>query len=218
MCVFGLAPDLMADALNRLGCIVREAVEVHSGQPIDGLVTPGRSMLRPVDDAWGGGPLFTLARRFYRQPSVPFVQLVWSDDEGRFPWDPRCLAAGRQPMLWLSPDDHPESEWTRIAAEPVWPFVDADPAAGVITTWRLLGGRSSLAGVLHWRDGTWEFLDDHPMGVDELAIVPFERLVVALPSVEMFAELPAGRQAWCDETGEFWQATDLVERRELGGR
>ncbi|MET8991534.1 DUF4262 domain-containing protein [Nonomuraea wenchangensis] len=52
---------------------------------------------------------------FYRRPPFPFLQVVWPNRDGTFPWrsdgDDRCR--GHQPHLWLRPDEHPPGVWTQ---------------------------------------------------------------------------------------------------------
>ena len=60
--------------------------------------------------------LLTISDSFYGMVRVPYLQVVWSDSGGRFPWE-RGFQRGlerRQPMLWLPRDDNPPSPWTRL--------------------------------------------------------------------------------------------------------
>jgi hypothetical protein len=60
--------------------------------------------------------LFALSDEFYGFVRPPYLQVVWADTNGRFPWEPgfRTDFADMQPLLWLPRDDNPPSHWTRI--------------------------------------------------------------------------------------------------------
>jgi hypothetical protein len=74
-------------------------------------------MLRPVDLSWRMTSMFAVSDEFYGFVRPPYLQVVWADRNGRFPWEPRFQAAfrGLQPLLWLAPDDNPPSRWTRLS-------------------------------------------------------------------------------------------------------
>jgi hypothetical protein len=60
--------------------------------------------------------MFSVSDEFYGFVRPPYLQVVWADRNGRFPWEPRFQAAfrGLQPLLWLPPEDNPPSRWTRL--------------------------------------------------------------------------------------------------------
>ena len=211
LCVFGLPFEVMGHAINEVASRARDGTRFDARAPIEGVLEPGPLVLRPVHPSWVGTSLFAVANRFYRRP-LEFQQLVWPDG-GRFPWEAgRSRSIGRQPMLWLDRADHLDGPWTRVDEEPPWPFADAPPTRGAITTRRVLAGVTAIEGVMHWPDGTWEFLDDEPMGVNELAVVPLGYLMALFPRIAEFAGLPPGRQRWLEGGG--WVTTLLRIRHE----
>lgn len=212
LCIFGLPFDVMGHAINEVTRRARDGTGLDPHAPIEGVLSPGPLVLRPVHPSWAGTSLFAVANRFYRRP-LEFQQLVWPDERGRFPWEVgRSRSIGRQPMLWLDRTDHPDGPWTRVDEQPPWPFSDASPTRGAITTRRVLAGVTPIVGVMHWHDGTWEFLDDEPMGVEELAVAPLGYLMALFPRIGEFADLPPGRQTWLE--GDRWATSRLRPRRE----
>ena len=71
---------------------------------------PGRRELAGVDGLLG------ISDTFYGMVRPPYLQVVWPDKHGRFPWEPGFQAAfdRMQPLLWLHRDDNPPSPWTRL--------------------------------------------------------------------------------------------------------
>ncbi|MFC7529236.1 DUF4262 domain-containing protein [Actinoplanes sp. GCM10030250] len=65
--------------------------------------------LRTVEPTWYRA-FFGQAIWYYRRPPIPFLEVVWPDRDGAFPWDTGDLA---QPHLWLAPADHVQGVWTQ---------------------------------------------------------------------------------------------------------
>ncbi|MGI5254547.1 DUF4262 domain-containing protein [Actinacidiphila glaucinigra] len=112
LAMFGLDIRLMQTILNDLG---RRAVEGHpleedkerddvAGVPV---------VLKPVDYRWYRA-FFGAAIGFYRKPPFPFLQIVWPNRDGAYPWQPGGEdLIGLQPRLDLHPDKHPAGVWTQ---------------------------------------------------------------------------------------------------------
>jgi hypothetical protein len=79
-------------------------------------VCPAPLTVRPVDLSWRMSSMFAVSDEFYGFVRPPYMQVVWADRHGRFPWEPGFPAAfqGMQPLLWLPRDDNPPSPWTRL--------------------------------------------------------------------------------------------------------
>ncbi|MET7474656.1 DUF4262 domain-containing protein [Streptomyces sp. NPDC005648] len=112
LAMFGLDIRLMQTVLNDLG---QRAVE---GQPLEADkerhdVASVPVVLKPVDYRWYKA-FFGTALGYYRKPPLPFLQVVWPNRDGAFPWQPggEDLLV-RQPRLWLRPDEHPAGVWTK---------------------------------------------------------------------------------------------------------
>ncbi len=139
--VCGLPVEQAASVINAIGARVADGEQFGAGDVIElaaaGALVPaqrggprgvtGAGVLgrehslpltfRPVDVTWRATTgLLAISDTFYGMVRPPYLQVVWTDSEGRFPWDARIEPAfGQlQPMLWLPPDDNPPSPWTRL--------------------------------------------------------------------------------------------------------
>jgi hypothetical protein len=111
----GLPVEGAASIINAVGARVADGVEVTPDTVLDD-VCPTPLAFRPVELSWRKTRLLTISDAFYGMVRVPYLQVVWSDPSGRFPWE-RGFQRGferRQPMLWLPRDDNPPSPWTRL--------------------------------------------------------------------------------------------------------
>ena len=98
----------------------REGAKVVLGDVLDD-VCPAPLALRQVDVSWRTtNGLLAISNAFYGMVRPPYLQVVWSDKNGRFPWEPGFQAAfdRMQPLLWLPRDDNPPSTWTRLERLP----------------------------------------------------------------------------------------------------
>jgi hypothetical protein len=79
-------------------------------------ICPARLILRPVHMSWRTTSMFEVSDEFYGFVRPPYLQIVWADRNGRYPWEPRYQAdfADDQPILWLPRDDNPPTPWSRI--------------------------------------------------------------------------------------------------------
>jgi hypothetical protein len=213
LAVFSIHPEDGAQLIDDLCIAARSSGDFDPGGPIADLRPGLRLAVRPVHRSWFGRELFAMAEMFYQTHRLSMSQVVWSDEAGRFPWEPGADPDARaQPMLWLPRDQHPDSPWHHLDGDLPWPFPDVSPHASAITTRAVLAGETDIVRVRHWPDGTWEFLDDRPFGVEELAVVPMGVLEGSCPGIECFATLPPGQQAWL--AGRSWRAAILTPRPE----
>jgi hypothetical protein len=110
--IFGLLLPDMQQRVNRAGRLIRDNKPFGVDIEVDGILDAQPVVAKPVHPAWYPA-LFGFAVGFYRGAVPPFVQLVWPDSHGVFPWQPGCGLRCRtvQPQLWLPPDVHPQSAW-----------------------------------------------------------------------------------------------------------
>jgi hypothetical protein len=97
--IFGTSQCTSANVLNDLGERVRAGAQLGHGDLLTFDGWPRRVELRQVPNP--GEILFT-ANEFYLRPdsaSVPALQAIWDDVNGKFPWDEGySLAPDVQPM------------------------------------------------------------------------------------------------------------------------
>jgi hypothetical protein len=114
--MFGLeVGDLMCWA-NAAGARLRDGAAPDADSLLTGVVEGLPLMIKTVDPSWHK-PLFGTAVGYYQRTPVPFVQLVWPDRDGNWPWDQDATRRCReyQPRLWLPVDAHPTGVWTEEA-------------------------------------------------------------------------------------------------------
>ena len=113
--VCGVPVQNAAGIINAIGSRIADGDEIG---PDDELrdICPAPLTIRPVDLSWRTTSMFAVSDEFYGFVRPPYLQVVWADRNGRFPWEPRFQPAfhGRQPLLWLPRDDNPPSPWTRL--------------------------------------------------------------------------------------------------------
>jgi hypothetical protein len=110
--LFGLLLPDMQQRVNRAGRLIRDNKPFGFDIEIDGILDAQPVVAKRVHPGWYP-TLFGFAVGFYRGAVPPFVQLVWPDSHGLFPWQPGCGLRCKtvQPQLWLPPELHPDSPW-----------------------------------------------------------------------------------------------------------
>jgi Domain of unknown function (DUF4262) len=105
-----------AAIINAIGARLADGADYS---PADVLVDicPAPLTLRPVESSWRATDgLLGISNAFYGMVRPPYLQVVWSDRNGRFPWEQGFHRTfdRMQPLLWLPRDDNPPSPWTRL--------------------------------------------------------------------------------------------------------
>jgi hypothetical protein len=112
----GLPVDNAASIINAIGARIADGADFGPDDVLED-VCPAPLAFRPVEASWRAADgLLAISDAFYGMVRPPCLQVVWSDKEGRFPWDRGFAAAfdRMQPLLWLPRDDNPPSPWTRL--------------------------------------------------------------------------------------------------------
>ncbi len=113
--VCGIPVQSAADIIDAIGGRIADGEEIGPGTVLSD-ICPAPLAVRPVDLSWRMTSMFAVSDEFYGFVRPPYLQVVWADRNGRFPWEARFQTAfGRlQPLLWLPRDDNPPGPWTRL--------------------------------------------------------------------------------------------------------
>jgi len=114
--VCGLPVENGAAIINAIGARIADGAEFGPDDVLED-VCPAPLALRPVEMSWRATDgLLAISNAFYGMVRPPYLQVVWPDREGRFPWEQSFQPAfdRMQPLLWLPRDDNPPSPWTRL--------------------------------------------------------------------------------------------------------
>jgi Domain of unknown function (DUF4262) len=196
LAVLGLPMDAMLGIINLIGDRVKEGLRLSPDDRVPGILTSGLDVaIRPVDEGWYRH-LFGTAIWFAQAPPLPFLQVVWPDRAGLFPWESGFDSsyAEEQPPLWRPPTELPMSRWSAVLAPSPWPFAEPEDSR-VFTTKQIVAGESAILHAFHDSDGGWSFTDGGPLTRDDIELVHFAHLVGADPSLADLADMPRGWQA-----------------------
>lgn len=110
--IFGLLLPDMQQRVNRAGRLIRDNKPFGLDIEIDGILDAQPVIAKAVHPGWYP-TLFGFGVGYYRGAMPPFVQLVWPDSHGVFPWQPGAGTRSRavQPQLWLPPEVHSAGPW-----------------------------------------------------------------------------------------------------------
>ncbi|GLZ29407.1 hypothetical protein Lesp02_15970 [Lentzea sp. NBRC 105346] len=212
--MFGLDGKSMQHWVNLCVTVGHDNGWPADDEPFQGVIDGVDTQLRKVHKDWDD-PLFNSAFRFYSGVRVPFLQLVWPDREGRWPWDDRATTTcrTRQAWAWLPVHEHPPGGWKLIGElEPDFLF-PCGPDSWTLTSQAVVDGRRSPVWVLH-DEGAFDVLDERGYGADDLCLAFLGDLVNRHPGLRLCAALPDGHAATKDGTG--WPAetpSDVIRHR-----
>jgi hypothetical protein len=112
----GLPVERAAAIINAIGARIADGADYRPDDVVDD-ICPAPLTFRPVEPSWRlTAGLLGVSDTFYGMVRPPYLQVVWSDKEGRFPSEPGFAATydRMQPLLWMPRDDNPPSVWTRL--------------------------------------------------------------------------------------------------------
>ncbi len=112
LAMFGLDVRLMHTILDDLGRRAVDGQTVAAGQERHDVASVP-VVLKDVDHRWYEA-FFGTATGYYRTTRFPFLQVVWPDRDGVFPWQPGGeQLLDLQPQLSLCPEEYPVGVWTQ---------------------------------------------------------------------------------------------------------
>ncbi|MFF4810931.1 DUF4262 domain-containing protein [Micromonospora chersina] len=195
VCIFGLPTNTAMTIVNVVADQVREGELLKPDERRADVLTNHDVAIRPVHPAWYRH-FFGAAVDFYQAPPLPIVQVFWPDKQGRFAWEQDAEANSRasQPLLWLSPTEHPQGVWTEFDPYEGWPFGTTLPYFSVRTTSAVVEGKAEVAAVVRGHDGSWRFLDGTGDG-NATAVTNLRHIANAYPEVAAVADLAHGQRA-----------------------
>lgn len=166
--------------------------------PIPGTTPTARSSKDVERHGW--------ALWYYRGRPPPFLQVVWPDRRGAFPWEPACGQRCRedQPATWRLAAEQPAGPWRLVAGGAAWSF-PAPRHAEALVTGRIVSGSAPVLGVVHDDEGDWWFVDDGPAELEDFAVVHLGHVVDEHPVVAELGDLPWGWEAWREEPDGPWE-------------
>ena len=112
--IVGLSPDVGHSVLNLAGELIRRGVRYSEGVQSDDFLENRACVFRRMPESQYRNYL-GWALWFYDGASFPALQMIWSDQEGRWPWDPSVDANVRevQPVI----EDRGDPPWAPNIAD-----------------------------------------------------------------------------------------------------
>lgn len=207
--MFGLRPGDMASWLNQLGERVGSGHTLVDEQLVDDVLPSAPLIIRSIHRSWFP-ELFGTAMWFTQHPPLRVLQAVWPDRHGLFPWDETAGVRCRldQPQAWLSVHEHPRSSWKNQSD--VWPFSDS-PDTRAYTTVRIMRDGQPITLVAHDTEGSWQFLDGQPVGVDDVELIHLRHAIDLDPTTAEVADLPIGWEAERTSKSKPWTRNVIAD-------
>jgi hypothetical protein len=186
--VFGLSSKTIHAVINSVGDLVKSGVTIKPDKQYTDFFETGRAEFINVD------PLnlqdyFGYAIDFYSTTKFPTIQLVWTDRNDKFPWEPNFEEEFiyKQPLL--------DRNATFKFREP--------KNLATFTTRQWLELQKPILRVVHETDGDWQFLTGDQESED-IKIVALEQLALRDQTLNSIFNLDYGEQAEREFVGGAW--------------
>jgi hypothetical protein len=123
-------PEVVASSvdprfLNALADIIRGGASFREGSRLEGLLRVP-VVFKHVPEALHG-PEVTVATQHHGARPFELLQMVWPDEEGRYPWDPGYVNDPRQHQLWRPGGPRGHGRLRKSPAPSVTPVVQGRP-------------------------------------------------------------------------------------------
>lgn len=194
--VFGLKPELMQHLINHVSEALKKGETFKPNQDYDGFLDKYPIQFLEVEkdhyvDYLGYGGWF-----YDHTFDFPTYQLVWTDKQGRYPWEADFFEDWKrcQPLLDRNTD---------------FKFYEERNVC-VYTTKATLDGQPILR-VYHNEDGDWQFHSEEDPKIEDAVLVSLESLVKADPTLNELYYLNYGQSAERSDVEAEWTVFDAED-------
>jgi len=191
---FGLTVKTLHEILNLAGENIKNGAQYKVGTVYSEFFTNGNAQLLAVDER-NIRDYFGYAVWFNKGQEFPAMQLVWTDRDGKYPWEEGYGEEFkyRQPLLDRNAD---------------FKFKEEKNVA-VFTTRQWIEEHKPILQVVHDEDGDWQFLTGDQY-LEDMIVVTLAHLVIKDPSLNDVFNLEYGEQAVRDSAGGNWKRSKAV--------
>ena len=188
---FGLPQKLGHEIINDVAELIKKGETIKMYTTYDSIFSNSRAHFLPVDDR-NLDDYFGAAFNYYNKIKFPAVQLVWTDRNGKFPWEKNFEEEflHDQPLLDRNVD---------------FKFREAKDL-GIFTTRQWLELGKPILRVVHDTDGDWQFLTGDQMP-DDIRLVALEEMVIRDRTLNKVFDLDYGYSMNRDFVGGEWTKT-----------
>ena len=193
MIAFGLTTKTLHLTLNIAGEKVKDGTIYKPGEIYTDFFTSGTTQMLLVDKR-NLKDYFGYAIWFNRETDFPALELIWTDRNGRFPWETGYEQEFkyRQPLL----DRNAEFKFRE------------ERNLCVFTTRQLLEGKKEIVMVVHDEDGDWQFLTEDGQE-DDIRLVSLEQMIRLDPTLNTLFDLNYGMVAERTHIGGGWTRSEV---------
>jgi len=195
---FGLKTDLMHALINDVAALIKEGSPMQPGNTYDNIFKSLDATFLRVDPA-NIDDYFGVAIRHYKHSDFPAVQLIWPDNDNRFPWEEGFAQklTDKQPLL------------DRNAS---FKFKESKNLA-VFTTRQWLDLKQPILEVVHHHNGDWQFLTGD-QGMQDIKIVGLNQIIQKDLTLNEVFNLDYGETASRAGIGAKWLRSTIEEEEE----
>ena len=185
---FGLRNDLVHAIINDVAEIIKHGARIKIKEDYTNIFKDSKAIFLKVDER-NIDDYFGVALEHYKGVKFEALQLLWTDRNGKFPWEEKFEEEliYKQPLLDRNVD-----------------FKFREPRdVAAFTTRQWLELRKPILRVAHEHDGDWQFLTGDQMPED-IKIVALEELVLRDKTLNDVFDLDYGEAADRDSIGGQW--------------
>lgn len=186
---FGLHTKSLHILVNQAGDIIKSGNEIEKGKNYDDFFEDNNVQFIEVD-AENISDYFGYGIDYYGSKNFPSIQLVWTDNNNKFPWetDFETELIFKQPLL----DRNMNFKFRE------------DKNLGVFTTRQFLEENKPIVRITHDDDGDWQFLTENAK-LEDAKIVHLEYITTKDKTVNEVFRLDYGESAERNYIGDNWR-------------